>query len=389
MSLPAEEADDRVLVLTPAGRDAEMIVERLRASGLRGERCESVDALIAAMARPAGAALIATEALVDNRAETLLAALEAQEPWSDLPVFLLSEGSLRASGRAHVVAGIFERANVTLLDRPVRVQLLVTTLRAAIRARRRQYQTRDLLRDLQRAVQLSDLFVSILGHDLRTPLTAITLAADSLVHTDDATTTRSASRIQTSAGRMTRMIEQLLDFARFRSGHGIPVAPRAADLGAICRAVVEELEAAHPDARIAVEETGSLAGEWDPDRVAQVISNLVGNAVQHGSGGTPVVLALDGRAPDVVHARIHNQGSIPDAVRGSLFEAFGGGQARSTAARAARSDLGLGLFIAREIARVHGGELTVHSSPDHGTSFELTLPRRTVVAETPPPIVAG
>jgi signal transduction histidine kinase len=240
---------------------------------------------------------------------------------------------------------------------------------------------RDLMRELQRSVQLSDLFVSILGHDLRTPLGAIKLSAEAIVRHPETSALRAAGRILGSTDRMTRMIEQLLDFARVRRGRGIPVKPRAANLGEVCRAVVEELGYAHPQARILVEEKGSLAGEWDPDRLAQVVSNLVANAVQHGAGGAPVEVELDGRDQELVRVRVHNLGSMPAAIMPTLFEAFA--DSPTPGARPARSGLGLGLFIAREITRAHGGDIAVRSAEPEGTTFEVVLPRRSLGKEVP------
>jgi two-component system sensor histidine kinase/response regulator len=383
VSRPSDPAADRVLVLTPFGRDADMVRERLVGAGIPCEVCGDLDALLAGVASSVGAVLVAQEALVDGGAETLLAALDAQEPWSDLPVLLLTEAAWKSRPRAHGIAGMFERANVTVLERPVRMQLLMSSLRSAIRARRRQYQTRDLLCELQRAVQLGDMFVSILGHDLRTPLGAIKLSAELIVRLPDSRALRPAGRILSSTDRMTRMIEQLLDLARIRQGHGIPIDPRAANLGDVCRAVVQELEDAHPQAYVLVREQGSLVGEWDPDRLAQVVSNLVANAIQHGVGAAPVEVDLDGTMPGAVRVRIHNQGSVPAAMLPSLFEAFKGAEALAPAARASRTGLGLGLFIAREIARAHDGDITVRSSEQEGTIFEVVLPRRTPGRDRP------
>jgi signal transduction histidine kinase len=358
-----------------------MVQERLVAADLPAEICADVTTLLAALASGAGAVVIAQEALSPHDTEALLAALEAQEPWSDLPVLLLTEAASRKRPRVRLSTALFERTNVTLLERPLRVQWFLSTVRSAVRARRRQYQMRDLHRELERAMQLSDLFVSILGHDLRTPLGAVMLSAETIIRlSPDSRALRPASRILTSVDRMTRMIEQLLDYARVRQGQGIPLQPGAAHLGEICRPVVQEIEDAHPRARLVVQEAGDLAGVWDPDRLAQVVSNLVGNAVQHGAPGGAIELDLDGREPGLVRLRVHNAGSIPADAVPTLFEAFRRA-ALQRAARAGKPGLGLGLFIAREIVRAHGGELGVRSSDANGTTFEVTLPRQPTPAD--------
>ena len=375
MVLPSDPAPDRVLVLTPTGRDAEMVQERLLAASLSCDICSDMGALLAGISSGVGAVVIAQEALSRRDVEALLAVLEAQEPWSDVPVLLLLEAAKKYP-RASPAVAHFESTNVTLLERPMPVQLLLSTVRSAVRARRRQYQMRDLYRDLERAVQLSDLFVSILGHDLRTPLGAIRLSAETIVRlSTESRALRPAGRILRSADRMTRMIEQLLDYARVRQGHGIPLQPGPADLGEICCPVFQEIEDAHPQARLLVQEMGDLSGVWDSDRLAQVVSNLVGNAIQHGAPGGDVAVELDGRDATAVRLRVHNSGSIPADAIATLFEAFK--QAPAQPAPGTRKPgLGLGLFIAREIARAHGGDLGVRSSDVEGTTFEVTLPRQ-------------
>jgi signal transduction histidine kinase len=364
-------AAERVLVLTPTGRDGQMVCERIVADGMPCEVCADLPALLAGIASGAAAAVVAQEALSPHGAERLLAALEAQEPWSDIPVLLLSDARSRAP---RVPTRFFEHVNVTLLPRPLAIQLLLSSVRSAVRARQRQYQMRDLYRDLERAVQLSDMFVSILGHDLRTPLGAMTLAAEAIVRgSPDARALRPAGRILTSAERMKRMIEQLLDLARVRQGHGIPLHLGRVHLGELCRQAVQELEDANPQASLVLQNTGNVSGTWDADRLAQVVSNLVGNAVQHGTKGRPITVDVDGTDESTVRLRVHNFGSVPPEALPTLFEPFKR-MAAHTMSAAGKTGLGLGLFIAREIARAHGGDVGVQSSEER-TTFEVTLPR--------------
>jgi signal transduction histidine kinase len=371
VSAASERAAERVLVLTPTGRDAEMILARVVADGTPCEVCADLPALLAGMSEGAAAVVIAQEALPLSSAERLLAVLEAQEPWSDVPVLLLSEAT--PNHRPPAVTHFFDRANVTLLQRPLGIDLFLSSVRSALRARRRQYEMRDLYRELERAVQLSDMFVSILGHDLRTPLGAIKLSAEVIVRLSlDARALSAAGRILNSADRMTRMIEQLLDLARLRQGQGIPLQPRDVNLGELACQAVQELEVANPDASLRVREGGDLAGVWDPDRLAQVVSNLAGNAVQHGAKGEPVTIELDGNETSTVRLRVHNLGGVRPEATSTLFEPFR--TAGTAAPGSGGTGLGLGLFIARVIARAHGGEITMRSEDD-GTTFEVTLPR--------------
>jgi signal transduction histidine kinase len=370
-----------VLVLTPIGRDAEMVHERIVADGMPCQVCADLPTLLVGISSGAAAAVIAQEALSQSGAESVLAALEAQEPWSDIPVLLLLS-EFRAKQRVHaahtrVGSTFFERANVTLLQRPLNVQLFLSSVRSAVRARRRQYQMRDLYRELEHAVQLSDMFVSILGHDLRDPIGAIKLAAEIIVRiSPDARALRPAGRILTSADRMARMIQQLLDFARARQGGGIPLHLGGMHLGELCRQAIQELEDANPEASLQLHDIGELYGVWDADRLAQVVTNLVGNALRHGTRGKPISVEVDGSDASIVRLRVENFGTIAKQALPMLFEAF-----KRTATSTSRTGLGLGLFIAREIARAHGGDIGVESSGGR-TTFEVTLPREARQVDT-------
>jgi signal transduction histidine kinase len=349
-----------------------MVRRRLAADGLACEVCPDLGALLAGIAAGAGIAMVAEEALAGSARDTLLRALEAQEPWSDLPVLVLTH--VRSRRRPATLGAVFERANVTLLERPVGLQLFTSSVRSALRARRRQYQMRHLYAELERAVQLSDMFVSILGHDLRTPIQAIQLSAQVILRVSpDANALRPAGRILASAERMARMIAQLLDFARLRHGGGIPLQVEPAHLGDLCRPIVQEIEDVNVGLTVTVVEAGDLAGRWDVDRLGQVVSNLVGNAVQHGEAGQPITLELDGTDAAAVCLRVHNSGAVAPEALPTLFEAFRR-PASADSTRGARTGLGLGLYIAREIARAHGGDLAARSG-DERTTFEVTLPR--------------
>lgn len=205
-----------------------------------------------------------------------------------------------------------------------------------------------------------EVFVSVLSHDLRNPLTAIITASHTLREKDS----RAATRIRQSADRMGRMIDQLLDFSRIKMGAGLPLDTREIDLGPVGRMVLGELEAAYPDRAIRLEEHGSLWGAWDRDRLAQLLSNLGGNACQHGDD--PVHITLDGRDPLFVRISVENRGTIPDELIPDLFEP-GARQRRS-------GGLGLGLYIAQQIASAHGGSIQVTSS-DTATRFLVEMPR--------------
>lgn len=216
-----------------------------------------------------------------------------------------------------------------------------------------------------------DQFIGILSHDLRNPLGAITAGAALLAVPEDNPQRRGrvVTRIMNSAQRMERMIADLLDLTRSRLGGTIPLRRQRADLGTLCEEVILETGAARPEASLRIETSGELAGNWDPDRLAQAISNLVGNAIQHGAG-TPVTITAEEQDGDVRLA-VHNGGSpIPPNMLPSIFEPLARGGAEGDV-----HSIGLGLFIARAIVLAHGGDITVTSSSDHGTTFTVRLPK--------------
>lgn len=218
---------------------------------------------------------------------------------------------------------------------------------------------------------LQDRFIAILGHDLRNPLNAVLMAARRLQQANVSERwNRSIEYVISGARRMTRLVDQLLDLARTRQAGGIPIkrAP-GTDLREVVRAAVDELSAAHPRAAIALKTDEPIAGSWDPDRLAQVASNLIGNAIIHGAGQVDVTII---RAGDEAILEVRNGGTpIPADVLPRIFEAF----QRPAGDISAHGDgLGLGLYIAERIVAAHGGKISVRSSAEEGTTFAVTMP---------------
>lgn len=214
--------------------------------------------------------------------------------------------------------------------------------------------------------------LAIVSHDIRNPLSAIDGSARLLAMRagNDEQVREIAERITRSAARITNIVGDLLDLSRERHGGGIPVALAPTDLHTLCHEVVEEIAAFVTDRRIEVDCDGSATGVWDSHRIVQALSNLVGNAVKHGAPGQPIDVRV---RTDDAHAviEVHNEGAIPPEVMPTLFQPFA---ARGDRKRP-RDGLGLGLFIAKSIARAHHGDLQVDSSPERGTTFRLVLPR--------------
>jgi signal transduction histidine kinase len=229
------------------------------------------------------------------------------------------------------------------------------------------------LHDLE---QSKDMFLGILGHDLRNPLGAIVMSASAMIEDSavrSATHARRCDLILRSGLRMEQIIRDLLDFTRSHLGSGIPITRVGMNLEEVCRQTVEELAAFHPERVLRFQAKGELRGRWDSDRIAQVLSNLVGNAIQHGFPDAPITISLSGRAKDVCIA-VHNWGTpIPPARQREVFIPM---RRVATASNSDRTSLGLGLYIAHEVVLAHGGSIDVESSAERGTTFTVRLPRR-------------
>ncbi len=233
----------------------------------------------------------------------------------------------------------------------------------------------SLARYAQDVEYSKDLFLGVLGHDLRSPLGAMMMSASTMMTQEgpDWRHKRTAARILSSGTRMIAMVDDLVDFTRTRLGAGIPVVRAEMDLDTLCRQTADEITAFHPGCIVNVEASGDLRGQWDRDRIAQVLSNLVGNAHQHGSDNLPVELAVRGE-PDRVVLAVHNKGpAITKRQLQEIFNPFRQLDSVGTKSRDLRS-AGLGLYIANAIVVAHGGTLDVESG-SRGTTFTVSLPR--------------
>ncbi|MDB4974195.1 MAG: Sensor histidine kinase [Myxococcaceae bacterium] len=219
-----------------------------------------------------------------------------------------------------------------------------------------------------------DQTLGILGHDLRNPLSAMMTASTMLLDAEriEPHIIKVAARVlHSAANRMNRMVADLLDLTRTRAGDSIPVTPMPMDLQPLCHQLVAELSAMHPQGGVRFTARGSLRGRWDGDRISQVISNLLHNAIRHGSSSEPIDLIAEDHGTDIV-LRVHNCGrAIPLGVQASIFEPM----VRHVGNERLDAGIGLGLYIASQVVLAHHGTLTVTSSDVDGTTFTVRLPR--------------
>lgn len=227
-------------------------------------------------------------------------------------------------------------------------------------------------RDLATSLRLNEMFVGILGHDLRTPLSTMINGARVLqaeVGSSQASQ-RTLQRMMAAGERMAGMLTQMLDLTRARLGSGVVGTKQHVDVVALVRNAVEELRASYPARELVLESTGNLAVVGDTDRLFQVMSNLITNAFSHGADATPVRISSSGDEREVIVC-VHNGGVIPPDLLPNIFDPFR--SSRNTSSRT--SGLGLGLYISKQILLGHGGALEVESDELKGTLFTVRLPR--------------
>nr|MBA3543734.1 HAMP domain-containing histidine kinase [Chthoniobacterales bacterium] len=218
-----------------------------------------------------------------------------------------------------------------------------------------------------------DLFLGVLGHDLRNPIGAMRMSAELIAKIGSLTERQKMliAQVVTSADRATEILDQLLDLTRARLGSGLHVLREQMDMAFVSRQLLEEMRSLHPDRTFTLKISGDTTGHWDKPRIGQVFSNLLGNAVQYGFKDLPIDVTIIGDSKEV-SLSVHNEGvPIPKDAIGGIFDAMIRGETDDTAS----TNLGLGLYITKEIVSAHGGTIRVTSSEKDGTTFIALFPR--------------
>ena len=379
----------RVLIFAPIGRDAGLTAELLSRAGVACQVCHAMNDVCIELARGAGAILLTEEALADPRLDDLADALASQPPWSDISILLFA-GSDRSQASLRTLHKLEVLRNVTLLDRPIRTAAVISTVRAALRGRQRQYELRDTLVALQRARleaehanRLKDEFLATVSHELRTPLNAI-LGWVAMLRQARFEPTRVASIleiVERNAKAQAQLIADVLDISRMISGRvKLELMPVS-----LARVIFDAVDSVRPGAaargielHLDVEE-GPVANA-DPDRLQQVVWNLMSNACKFTPEGGRIDVRLRANRTHATITVADTGVGISSDFLPHVFDRFR--QAEQGFTRS-HGGLGLGLAIVKQLVEMHGGEATASSEgPGKGATFDVRLPlARTIPRE--------
>ena len=369
-----ENLENRVLVFMPTGRDASLVCATLENAGIHAKACGNSKDLEEKFNLGAGAVLMAEEALHNGTLESLVKSFNDQPIWSDIPVVLFASSGQSAE---RLLTTVGTRFNATIVERPIRITMLVSAVRGALRARERQYQARDLLNQLEQADRQKDLFLATLSHELRTPLNSMLgwihlLRSESLKSSADIE--HGLDVIERNARTQSEMISDILFVSRVITGK-LELKLETVDLTSIVQAAIDIVRPSVEAKKISLQtsfDSDIKQIKGDADRLQQVFLNLLSNAIKFTPEHGRIDVCMSGKDSNVeIEIRDSGQGIEP-AFLPYVFERFR--QADNSYTREI-GGLGLGLAIVRHLVELHGGTVGVKSDGINcGAAFTVTLP---------------
>jgi signal transduction histidine kinase/ActR/RegA family two-component response regulator len=372
--------DESVLLLAPTAKDAVLCRGILGEAGMECVLCGDVAELCCGIDAGAGVAVLSEESLTTSSLEQLRGAVRRQPAWSDFPLLVLTE---QGADSELVLRTLETLGNVTLLERPVRVPALVSAVRVALRARRRQYQIRDYLGEsnrvaasLREADRRKDEFLAILAHELRNPLAPLRNALEAMRRLPDDPDAAAWARtlMERQLAQMVRLIDDLLDLSRVSRGR-VELRQEETELALLVQGALESCAPAIQSAGHVLSVSlpqESVAVRCDPTRLVQVLTNLVSNAAKYTPAGGRIAVSAR-RSPDGVEVSVRDNGiGIPGDMLHKVFEMFT--QVDRSLERA-QGGLGIGLTLVKRLVEMHGGSVHAHSAgPGQGSEFIVRLP---------------
>jgi signal transduction histidine kinase/CheY-like chemotaxis protein len=378
-------ADERLLVLAPTGRDGPLTCALLGKAGFSCHVCADMNELCDCLEKEGAAALvIAVEVLGRSAAARLFDLLSRQPSWSDIPIIVFTGETSHASLGPLLVQWLDRLGNVTLLDRPVRPITMVSAVKAALRARHRQYQAREELLRQERAVSARDQFLAMLGHELRNPLSAILMAIELIDRSSAEEAQRPRTIVRRQLGHLSRLVDDLLDVARVTTGK-IVLQRAPVELNDLVERCVQSILAQAGAQRLEItfqRAPRPVSVDGDPVRLEQILANLMTNAVKYTPAGGHVDVSLQSREGfAVLRLADDGVGIAPDMLP-RIFDLFA--QAEGTLDRA-KGGMGIGLTLVRSLIELHGGSIQA-ASPGlgQGSVFTVRLPLRAAAQSSAP-----
>ncbi|HET7132236.1 MAG TPA: HAMP domain-containing sensor histidine kinase, partial [Gammaproteobacteria bacterium] len=375
-----QQTDERVLMLVLTEKDGATTQALLHSAGIEAHVCADFPELLHELAAGCAVLVVAEERMLSGESKRLAAVLRAQPPWSDLPLLLLTREGADSPRAREAVSTL---GNVTLLERPLRITTLLSAVRTALRARRRQYQIRGHLDERERAAealraadQRKDEFLATLGHELRNPLAPLLTGLHLLRLSggQDPTIARMTEVMERQITHLVRLVDDLLEVSRITRGV-IDVHREPVDLGALLRSAVETTRQMFESARhrLTVDlPDAPMMISGDAVRLTQVFANLLTNAAKYtDAGGRVALIARRRNGQAVVSVRDNGIGISATHLK-SVFEMF---MQVDRSNRRAQGGLGIGLTLVRSLVQMHGGSVEAHSAGlGKGSEFVVTLP---------------